>query len=330
MGPIDYSTSIGNPIQSLLQGMQLGRQIKADQQAQIRARQEAMEAQEFMRGLSGLGSPTATADDYRRLISRFPTKVEQISGFWDKMDDVKKRFMFDAGVDVLKNLKPKADGTYDTTAALAAIEQRIAAAENSGDKATAQELKVTRDQLKERPEAIRATLGVTIMRAAPSKEQGEAILDMAFGSGDVADLDKDYALNVQLYGKPTADRLRFASETAKGYLQSSGPAGSAFEYSLPGGPPAMTAPMRAATAVAAPAPNAGGIAQEPGQRLRQDGLPSSLTPEQYNATVAAMGKERTDAWIKSNGIVRIEKKATVQGKTFYQINGKWYDNPEGR
>ena len=249
MGPIDYSTNIANPIQSLLQGMQLGRQIKADQQAQIRAQQEAMEAQEFMQGLSGLGSPTATADDYRRLISRFPTKVEQISGFWDKMGDVKKRFMFDTGVDVLKNLKPKADGTYDTTAALAAIDQRIAAAENSGDKATAQELKVTRDQLKERPEAIRATLGVTIMRAAPSKEQGEAILDMAFGSGDVADLDKDYALNVKLYGRPTADRLRLAAQTKAGYLESSGPAGSSFKYALPGGPE-----VTAASSVAAPPP----------------------------------------------------------------------------
>lgn len=65
----------------------------------------------------------------------------------------------------------------------------------------------------------------------------------------------------------------------------------------------------------------------PAPALGGNGLPQFLTPDQYQATVQAMGREKTDAWLSKNNIP-VGK--SVGGKTYYQINGKWYDNPEGR
>lgn len=40
----------------------------------------------------------------------------------------------------------------------------------------------------------------------------------------------------------------------------------------------------------------------PAPALGPNGLPATLTPQQYQATIASMGKAKTDAWLKQNGI----------------------------
>lgn len=44
------------------------------------------------------------------------------------------------------------------------------------------------------------------------------------------------------------------------------------------------------------------IENTPAPTLGNNGMPSFLTPEQYQATVAAMGKEQTDAWARRNNV----------------------------
>lgn len=44
------------------------------------------------------------------------------------------------------------------------------------------------------------------------------------------------------------------------------------------------------------------IRNTPPPRLGSNGLPAVLTPEQYQATVNAMGKAQTDEWMRRNGI----------------------------
>lgn len=64
----------------------------------------------------------------------------------------------------------------------------------------------------------------------------------------------------------------------------------------------------------------------PAPTMGANGNPSYLTPDQYKAVEASMGVERTAAWAARN---RIPIAKNVNGATYYQIGGKWYDNPEG-
>jgi hypothetical protein len=69
------------------------------------------------------------------------------------------------------------------------------------------------------------------------------------------------------------------------------------------------------------------IQNTPAPTMGANGTPSYLTPEQYKAVEASMGPERTAAWAAQH---RIPIAKSVNGKTYYQIGGDWYDNPEGR
>jgi hypothetical protein len=55
-----------------------------------------------------------------------------------------------------------------------------------------------------------------------------------------------------------------------------------------------------------------------------------ITPEEAQVVQSQLGPNGQAAfagWMQQNGI-HIAK--TVNGQTYYQVNGKWYDNPEGR
>jgi hypothetical protein len=56
----------------------------------------------------------------------------------------------------------------------------------------------------------------------------------------------------------------------------------------------------------------------------------SITPEEAEAVRKSLGpngKAAFNKWMMENKIV---VSRTVGGKAYYQVNGKWYDNPEGR
>jgi hypothetical protein len=232
------------------------------------------------------------------------------------MDKVAKETMFSAGADAFSLIREGADGKIDAAPAVAKLEEYALASENNGDKPGAQKFRDMASYVKANPEAGRATIGTVLSVWDP--ERAKKIMELGSG-GDVTDLDKGYALNVKLYGKAQADAWRKAEEAKKGIITATGPLGTSYVPAL------KVAPMLAAETVASPAPASPGPVG-----TRADGNPAFLTPAQYQATVAAMGKERTDEYLKTNGIAVIEDKSTVAGKVYYKIGGKWFDNPEGR
>lgn len=244
MGPIDYSAAIVNPLQSVLQGFQLGTQLRAAQ----RERQAAARDQEFLKDLQSLPTSATGSKDFMRIATKYPDKFEQLNKFWGGMNEVKRGFLLDTGAAALRTLTPNPDGSFDTTATVSALEERAIAAENSGDKATAKEIRDIAAMVKLNPAAARTTIGMTLIQA--DKDKGKAIVDAAFGGNDLADLDKGYALNVRLFGKEQADRWRAAEQAKSGVITATGPAGTTYVPAL------NVAPMLAADSAAAPPPNA--------------------------------------------------------------------------
>lgn len=69
---------------------------------------------------------------------------------------------------------------------------------------------------------------------------------------------------------------------------------------------------------------------QPDMILNNAKLQGFISPEDYASLQEQLGpngKMAMDGWLNGSG-VKIGQK--VDGKMYYQINGKWYDNPEGR
>lgn len=70
---------------------------------------------------------------------------------------------------------------------------------------------------------------------------------------------------------------------------------------------------------------------QPQQILQNAAQTRTITPEEAATVRSSMngpnGQAAFDNWMQSEGIA-IAK--TVNGQTFYQVNGQWYDNPEGQ
>lgn len=310
MGPIDYSAAIVNPLQSVLQGFQLGSQLRAQQDARAKERAAAEREKAFMQDISALPTSATGSQDFLRIASKYPDKFEMTSKFWGALNEQKRGYLLDTGAAALRTLSPKADGSYDTDATVATLEERAIAAENSGDKESAKQIRDIASVVKINPAAARATIGMTMIQA--DKDRGKAIVDAAFGGqGEQTTMQRQYDWLKGLKGQEYADRW-LAVETEK-FVPVSGVGVFKGSQLLEPSLPAETATV-------------------PPPKLKADGNPVGLTPEQYRVTVQAMGKEQTDTWMKRNGIPMIQpmQTATVNGKTFYQINGKWFDNPEGR
>jgi hypothetical protein len=70
----------------------------------------------------------------------------------------------------------------------------------------------------------------------------------------------------------------------------------------------------------------------PGDILRNAANAGTITPEEAATVQQSLGNnpegvQKFQAWMQQNGIA-IAK--TMNGQTYYQVNGQWFDNPEGR
>lgn len=180
MGPIDYSAAIVNPLQSVLQGFQLGSQLRAQQDARAKERAAAEREKAFMQDISALPTSATGSQDFLRIASKYPDKFEMTSKFWGALNEQRRGYLLDTGAAALRTLTPKADGSYDTDATVATLEERAIAAENSGDKESAKQIRDIASVVKINPAAARATIGMTMIQA--DKDRGKAIVDAAFGN----------------------------------------------------------------------------------------------------------------------------------------------------
>jgi hypothetical protein len=81
MGPIDYTTQVQNPLQSALQGYQLGTTIRADQQQQ-QAQEAALEQQRALSAARNAAFQSPTADNFARLMTLDPKSSEAYQRAW--------------------------------------------------------------------------------------------------------------------------------------------------------------------------------------------------------------------------------------------------------
>lgn len=66
--------------------------------------------------------------------------------------------------------------------------------------------------------------------------------------------------------------------------------------------------------------------QQPQAPQQQQTQGEDFTPEMYQGAVNALGQEGADAFLRNNGM---QVTRTIGGQKYYQVGGKWYDNPEG-
>jgi hypothetical protein len=313
MGPIDYSLNIANPLQSVLQGFQFGRQMRQDQEAQQAAKEEAAD-------MAGLMQPGTTFADYRRVAAKHPKRTKELLDQFSTMDKIAKESIFSAGADAFGMLNPNTGSGVDAEAAVNKLEDYAKGFENSGDKQSAAQFRSAAEYIKMRPDAGRAVIGTILTAIDPTR--AKSIIDMA--GGETTQLQKTYDWLKALKGETYADRYlaveteKFVPVPDKGVYRGSDVARSVWDVAEDQAPAPSELP-----------PSAKDV---PPPRLGPNGLPTSLTPDQYRVTAEALGKAKTDKWIKDNNIkiVAPPRTATINGKTFYQIDGAWFDNPEGR
>lgn len=152
MQPIDYTIDIANPMQSVLQGYQLGQQMQQQRQQQIAAQQKKQ-------AFASLIRPDATFADYQKVMQAYPDEAKALGEQWNAMDKIQRDLMFNAGGEAYSLIRTKEDGTVDATAAVSKLQEYAAAAENSGDKARAKQFNDMAEFVKVNPAAGKATIG---------------------------------------------------------------------------------------------------------------------------------------------------------------------------
>ena len=180
VGPVNYSIDVASPLQSLLQGYDIGLQIR-----ERRIQQQAMQAK--AQAMAGLMRPGVTFADYQRVMQQFPEEVKGLTEQFNAMDKIQRDLMFNAGGEAYSLIREKEDGTFDAAPAVAKLEEYATAAENSGDQAGAKKFRDMAAYVKANPAAGKATIGSVLSvwdadRAKGLIEQasGAAAYDTAF------------------------------------------------------------------------------------------------------------------------------------------------------
>jgi len=171
MGPIDYSSQVQNPFQSVLAGYQGGAAIRNDiqQQQQYQAAQQAAMAQrqqqaEVLNSL--ISNKNATYDDYAKAITLIPGQEKSLKAAWDvKNEGQKAGWLKDVGqvMSAVKNNRPD-------LAAAKLNDRADQLAEAGGDKREIEILRAQAKSIEASPETARAVTGMMLAFAPGGKE----------------------------------------------------------------------------------------------------------------------------------------------------------------
>jgi len=164
--PIDYTLDVKNPVQSALQGYQVGQQIRQSrlQESQIASKQQR--AQQMNADLSVLSeNADATGKDYSQLMTKYP----EVSDFLKKIFDV-------LSVDQQKNQISKVSQVYaalvneDPETATSLLETQKTAALNAGLQEEADKADLMIKQIEMNPNAAKTSVRLSLSSAmGPSK-----------------------------------------------------------------------------------------------------------------------------------------------------------------
>lgn len=165
MDPINYMLDVQNPVQTAMTGLTQGMQIGQFMQAKEQAEREAIQKQQMQQELSVFASkPNKTHDDYANIMARFPSLAEDFKRSYDVLDSGKQQATFKTTSRVYAALsggKP--------SVAKSILENEALGYENSGDKATADQIRTLAGMAETDPEGLLTISGLTLASTTPSQ-----------------------------------------------------------------------------------------------------------------------------------------------------------------
>lgn len=203
--PYNYSLNIRSPGEAFMQGIQMGQAGRAMQAQAEEQRRQADKNRRLNEALAKLG-PNARYEDYMAQVSANPDLADVLLGQQKTFGDARKSALFNAGEEAFMLLRPDATGAISPDAAIAKLEERAVAFENSGQADIAKQLRDSAQGIKINPAAARNTLGT--MLAFADADQFKKIND-AIGQSELTSFQKDLAAAGI---DPNSDRGRKMSE----------------------------------------------------------------------------------------------------------------------
>lgn len=186
--PYNYSLNIASPMEQFVQGMQIGQAARA---AEIQRQQQQAEADKQRRmsdTIAQLG-PNATYADYAAAINANPDFAETLLSRWNTMSQANQNALFDAGARAWQFLTPDLEGNLDPTRAIAVLEERATAFENSGQTDIAQQLRDSARAMQMNPAAANSTLG--LMLAATNPDRFKTLSESTSGAQEYTTFQQD-------------------------------------------------------------------------------------------------------------------------------------------
>lgn len=256
-------------------------QAQTNQIALLQKQQAMAREQQFHADLAAAtesGKPGAV----HQLMIKYPEFADQLKPGWEAQDEAtRQRNLTQMGTIYMRAQNG------DFAGAASALEARINADKAAGLDTAEDEQILTALKSGDTTQQKVALGAIGMSMAAANPDKFGETYGKLFPSDKQTTAQKEYDWRVQQFGKAAADRW-LAVQDEK--LVAVNPGGSVYRGSdlVPS----------AQTGGGDPNPPAG----VPAPELRPDGFPAVLTQDQYNATVAAMGKQATDEWMQRNGI----------------------------
>jgi hypothetical protein len=177
VSPIDYSISVQDPFQSVLQGFKVGdflqqRQVQQQQQqlAQQQAQQQAAAQQQMQADLGAVaGNPNASGADYAGLMTKYPQLSENLKRSWDVLNEQQRNVKIDQASQVyaaLQSGKPEVAKDY--------LQTLLTAAQDGGDERTKAGLQALIRQIDIDPNSAKTSMGMTLVAQAGPEKFAEA------------------------------------------------------------------------------------------------------------------------------------------------------------
>lgn len=308
MGSAAKLTNIYPDVQAAL----LGQQQQQANALQIQQAQQAMQQQQAFQSDFSQVMQNPTPQGIGQLIAAHPKFAEPVSKAWEVYAKPAKDAKLKTAADVVGYLQ-----AGDPAGAARVLREHFDADKAAGVDTTEYEHLI--DIINTDPKQA-LTLGMFTLAAGMGPDKFAEAYKALNPSDRVAPVQKEYDWRVQQFGKGAADQWLATQDTKLVPVQAGG---QVYAY---GGA----------------SPNAEGGDQSTGasdpasilQTAKQSGTITPADAVAVRKSLGANGQAAFQKWLTENNITvakgRVEQTRSVGGATYYQIGGKWYDNPEGK
>lgn len=308
-----------NPLGAFAQSFQMVRGIQDDnarrQQEQMQQQQQMQRQRDLQAAIMNLRtnpSPDAIAE----FGLQFPEMKEQMDGYFKTLSEASKQTEINAARDALI-----AERTGGDIAAV--YDQYAQGAENANDQVTAKKFRDAAEFARQNPASAAEVTRIHLSFAAPDQYK------LVYASADPTAFQKDFEFIKEKFGVEAATEFaQFGREGAPVSI----PLGNGQTYVGPASmaPGASRWQMQGGGQPGATSQSDGEATPEQVSVLRKAAETKAITPEEADVirkSLGPKGQKAFEGWLARE---KVSIARTIGGKTYYQVNGKWYDNPEGR